>query len=472
MPGRRILLLCCSLVAIGLAGPSAPIAAALPNPPNIVFVLTDDQRYDELTYMPTLQAELADKGIQFTNAFVSDPLCCPSRSTILTGRYSHSTGVYENLAPNGGFEGFGSQDQSTIATWLHAAGYETAMVGKYLNGYDDPSYIPPGWDAWHVFARGGADDSGKRAYYGYSLSDQGVLTSYPKTTSPPYNYSTEVLAEDALDFVREASPDQPIFLYFSPRAPHKPALPYPGDARALRAAPKLRPPNYNEADVTDKPAYIRSIEPWTQSRKRSNDAFYHDQLEALLDVDRAVGRILQALEETGRLSNTLFVFTSDNGEAIGENRWRGKTVPYEASIRVPLVVRFDPLTLGHASTDASLIVNTDFAPTFAQTAGVDAPGVDGMSFLPLLVHGATSWRSDFLVEHLNGDGTVPTYCGVRTEDSMYLEYQTGETEFYDLKRDPWELQNEAGNPAQQETIQALRERLLQLCSPPPPGFTP
>src|SRR6266540_383006 len=113
MPVRRILLLCCSLVAIGLAGPPAPIATALPNPPNIVFVLTDDQRYDELTYMPTLQAELVGKGIQFTNAFVSDPLCCPSRSTILTGRYSHSTGVYENLAPNGGFEGFGSQDQST-----------------------------------------------------------------------------------------------------------------------------------------------------------------------------------------------------------------------------------------------------------------------------------------------------------------------------------------------------------------------
>jgi N-acetylglucosamine-6-sulfatase len=170
----------------------------------------------------------------------------------------------------------------------------------------------------------------------------------------------------------------------------------------------------------------------------------------------------------------MLVFMSDNGILLGEHHWFGKKVPYEESIRVPMIVRYDPVTGGTASTDPHLVLNVDLAPTFAGAADVSAPGVEGKSLLPLLDGSATSWRSDFLIEHRDPTNhvEVPTYCGVRTEHDVYVEYSTGEEELYDLDADPYELQNLAGDASEAALQASLHQRMLELCSPPPPGFTP
>jgi arylsulfatase A-like enzyme len=169
----------------------------------------------------------------------------------------------------------------------------------------------------------------------------------------------------------------------------------------------------------------------------------------------------------------MIVFASDNGIGFGENRWVDKKVPYESSIRVPTVVRYDPITQQTARTDNHFLLNVDFAPTFAALAGVSAPGAEGANFLPLLGGNSSGWRTDFLIEHANAKtGPVPAYCGVRNQQYLYVKYQTGEQELYDLQNDPYELQNQASNPAYSSVRSTLYARMVQLCTPPPPGFTP
>jgi N-acetylglucosamine-6-sulfatase len=443
--------------------------------PNIVLILTDDQRFDELAHMPTVQSTLVDKGVTFHNGFVVNSLCCPSRSTILTGEYSHSTGVYKNSPPNGGFETFtqSGDDRSTIATWLHDAGYRTALIGKYLNGYtpDQASYVPPGWSAWDALTLEnlGGDGEGSQGYFDYSLSVDGTLETHG---TAPSDYSTDVLASDATEFIRSTPTGQPLFLFFAPRAPHAPATPRPGDARACSDLAPNRPPNYNEANVSDKPSYIASLPTWTSALADREDAFWQRQCQSLYAVDDAVGSIVSALSTTGRLNDTLILFASDNGLAFGEHRWKAKEVPYEESIRVPIVARFDRLTHKTPSVSNDFVLNLDFAPTFAAAAAVEAPGAEGMSFLPLLDGTASTWRKDFLVEFADGPALVPGFCAVRNTRYLYVEYSTGEQELYDLQRDPYELANKASASAYQGVRQTLYARMLKLCSPPPPGFTP
>ena len=190
-----------------------------------------------------------------------------------------------------------------------------------------------------------------------------------------------------------------------------------------------------------------------------------------------MGRILDALRTTGRLSNTLIVYASDNGVEFGEHRLTNKEDPYEASIRVPIVVRFDPLTRGRATVNDDLVLNLDFAPTFAAAAGVKAPNADGRSLLPLLRGSGASWRTAFLVEHWgeqlpNQPPVPPAYCAVRTTRYIYIEYSTGEQELYDLSADPHELFNRASVAADAPIVSRLHAALVKLCSPPPPGMTP
>ena len=340
-------------------------------PPSIVLILTDDQRSDTMWAMPTVRGELAGKGIMFENGYVSNPLCCPSRASILTGQYSHSTGVYTNQGrqPFGGFQAF--DDRSTIATWLQEAGYRTAMLGKYLNGYEEP-YVPPGWDHWFATYVNGA-------FYRYRVTDDGLIKRYG---SGRHDYGTDVLAGEAVRFIGSTPADTPLFLYFAPHAPHEPAIAAPGDRHTFSDLSRWRPPSFDEADVSDKPAYIRNQLLDAGSRAEI-DAFRRRQYRSLLAVDRAVSDIIQALEESGRLANTLIVFTSDNGMVWGEHRWGTKLVPYEESIRVPYVVRYDA-GIPSARTDERLVVNIDLAPTFAALAGIPAPGAEGESLLPLL----------------------------------------------------------------------------------------
>jgi N-acetylglucosamine-6-sulfatase len=434
--------------------------------PDLVLILTDDQRWDTLWAMPQVQSLLVQHGVTFTNAFVVNSLCCPSRASILTGRYSHSTGVYGNSGTYGGFHSF--KDRWTIATRLQRAGYRTALFGKYLNEYDS-LYVPPGWSRWAAFTN--APSGG--AYYDYDLNVGGTRVHFGHA---PTDYSTDVLASYADSFIRGTRPDQPLFLYLSLKAPHVPTTPAPKYDGAFDGLEPYRPPNYNESDVSDKPRWVRHLQLWTPEREKSIDELREDQYETLLSVDDAVQTIVAALTDTGRLSNTMIVFMSDNGWSLGEHRWGNKKVAYEESIRVPMIVRYDPLT-GTPRTDDHQVLNIDLAPTFGDVSGLNFAG-DGVSLLPVIASpDPGAWRTDFLIEHLS-DGlqvddspiNVPTYCAVRSEGFVYVVYETGEEELYDLTLDPFELQNVATDPGYASVLQTMRDRNAVLCDPPPPGW--
>jgi N-acetylglucosamine-6-sulfatase len=433
--------------------------------PNIVLILTDDMTTAELADMPNVRSLIGSRGTTFSHGYVLNPLCCPSRATILTGRTSGQTGVWDNAPPDGGFQTFTAlqDDRSDLPVWLHDAGYHTGIVGKYLNGYtsDDTSYVAEGWDEWHVLAlgTGGADAEGNGGYYDYTTSDDGRSTT---RGAAERDYSTTVLGNDAVRFVDSAPTSKPLFLLFAPRAPHRPATPEAKYAAApcpTSTAP--RDPSYNEANVSDKPAYIRAR---PRVGRRDIDDLAARRCRTLLSVDDQVARIMRALKRTGRLQNTLVVFMSDNGYELRQHRWNGKTVPYEESLSVPIVARWDG-RVPAGVTDARLVTNQEIAETFADAARTSAPGAGGLDFLK------PARRKDFLVEHQGNGGTVPAYCGVHTSRYAYVLYDTGEEELYDLARDPWEVRNAAYDPRYASTRSRLRARALQLCVPRPPGWT-
>ncbi|MDQ3670039.1 MAG: sulfatase-like hydrolase/transferase [Actinomycetota bacterium] len=431
-----------------------PSAAAQAPRPNIILVFTDDQRADTLWAMPNVQNALVDRGVSFSNAFVVNPVCCPSRVSTLTGGYSHSTGIYRNSPPYGGFRAF--DDSSTIATWLKGAGYRTGYVGKYMNGYRGTPYVPPGWDHWV------ANES---SYFGYTLNINGTLWSFG---SNPQDYSTDVFAAEAVSFV-EQTPG-PFFLMFSPFAPHSPGTPAARHANAFADLAPWRPPSYDEEDIADKPEWMSVIPRIPDETKTALDNLRRDQLRSLLAVDEAVGNIVAALERTGRLENTMIVFTSDNGLLWGEHRLVNfKIVPWEESIRVPLVIRYDAL-IAQPGRESRMALNIDFAPTFAALAGASRPPTDGQSLVPLLSSTPTSWRSDFLIENVRHRAIwpSPTYCAVRSARYLYASYETGDEELYDLRADPYQMNNAAADPGYATILAARRARLEELCSPPPP----
>jgi N-acetylglucosamine-6-sulfatase len=425
--------------------------------PNIVLILTDDQRWDTLWAMPIVQAELAARGMRFTNFFYANPLCCPSRASILTGTYSHTNGVYSNA----GYEQFLTLEGSTVATWLHAAGYHTGLVGKYLNGYssEDASHIPAGWDRWVAFT--------SPEYYDYQLSVDGTEVDFG---SGGADYSTDVLRDYARQFIQDAPAGKPVFLYFAPKAPHGPATPAPRHAGIFDSYSPPRPPSYNEGDVSDKPQWVQLFKKLGQTGQLDLDEFARDQLESLRAVDEAVGAVLEALDGAGR-TNTMVVFASDNGLMWGEHRIKqDKNVPYDESIRGPLVVRWDGV-VPPGTTDDHLVQNVDLAQTWAAAAGVPAPGAEGRSLIALL-RGSTPkfWRADVVSEHGGEDSRVaPPWCLVRTATAKYVRYPySGEEELYDLAVDPFETTNQVFNPAYAAVLSALRSRFATLCSPEPP----
>jgi arylsulfatase A-like enzyme len=301
------------------------------------------------------------------------------------------------------------------------------------------------------------------------MSIDGAPASYGSTNA---DYSTDVLASDATNFIKSTPSNKPLFLFFAPRAPHAPATVGPGNANTCPNLAPNRPPNYNEPVVVDKPAYIQNIPLWSDGLAARQDAFWLRQCQSLVSVDQAVGNIVSALSQAKRLSNTLILFASDNGLAFGEHRWQGKIVPYEESIRIPIIVRYDPLIRQGGATNNDFVLNLDFAPTFAAAAGVNAPGAEGKSFLPLLDGSATSWRNDFLIEFADGPARVPGFCAVRNAQYLYAKYSTGEEELYPLHSDPYETLNRAYKPAYAAARAEMYKRMLQLCSPPPPGYTP
>ncbi len=470
------------------SGESMPAEAiTLPQgstPPSIVLILTDDQPADTIDRMPILQAELVGKGVDFTSAIASNPLCCPSRASIQRGQYSHTTGLYDNGPPNGGYDSFRDFGliRSTIATWLDSAGYRTGFLGKFMNRYAIQDE-PVGWDYWRGTTAG---------YFGYRVNEDGVVRTVGTAEA---DYHTKVLAGYADTFIRSTDPDTPLFLQVDPYAPHHPYTPegrYANDARCATAT-NTDSPAYNEADVSDKPTYIRTRNTVGTQAGIDNP---RAQCRTLLSVDDLLGTVLDALGDTGRLGSTMIIYTADNGHMNGEHRWGTKWVPYEGSIRVPLVVRYDPMTGGGGRVDGHLVANIDIAPTLVDFAGISVtPGCptpffggvctglfDGRSFLPILDGTITSWRQDVLIEQKSDASAsffVPPYCGVRSATHKFVRYTTGEEELYDLVNDPWELVNMLGDGAVTPQDQALRDQMFArlfgsggLCSPPPPTYAP
>jgi arylsulfatase A-like enzyme len=427
--------------------------------PNVFVIMTDDQRWDTLDTMPVVSDEIAANGTLFRQAFVVNADCCPSRVSFLTGRYSHSTGVWGNAPPYGGFPAFTGDDE-TIATWLDAAGYRTALVGKYLNSYllDDASYVPPGWDRWFTLVD-------PKTYLDYDLSVDGSVVHQG---TEPKDYSTGVLGTEAVDIISSTPASEPLFLWFAPFAPHKPADPANRDADAFSDLSPWRPGSFNERQIQDKPSYVSSRPLLSSDEVSALDALRQDQLRTLLAADRAVASILQALDDTGRLGDTMIVFTSDNGFLWGEHRLTGKLAPYEESIRVPFVVRWDRLA-DPRSTDAHLVTNLDLAPTVAAVTGATAAPNEGLNLAPLLSNTQPAWRSVLAIERPASRAKVPGYCAVRTRSKLFVHYATGEEELYGLTNDPLQRANLADVPGREAALDRLREQARVLCSPLPPG---
>jgi N-acetylglucosamine-6-sulfatase len=452
-------------LALALAATGCVSVAALESPsqPNIVVILTDDMRADELEHMPKTQSLIVDQGLSFSNAFVTTSQCCPSRASILRGQYVHNHDVLSGIPPDGGFERFKElgHEESTVATWLDDAGYNTVLLGKYLNGYNDKygAHVPQGWDEW--YARLSAE------YYRYNLSENGTRVSYG---SRPADYLTDVETQKATDFIsRSADSPEPLFMYLAPNAPHSPYQAAPRHENLFAEEKAPRPPSYDEADVGDKPALVSDLASFDARQQTNLDQTYRQRLQMLQAVDDMVEGVVNELEATGRLENTYIFFTSDNGFLLGEHRVvEKKGLPYEESIRVPLAVRGPGIPAG--STTDRIGLNTDLAPTFADLAKVTPPDfVDGRSLRPLFASDPFSWRTAFLEEFFMGK---KGYKAVRTtEDKKYVEYsRTGEREFYDLATDPYELENryQTADVASLESLQwrlsalALRSRLSVL----------
>jgi arylsulfatase A-like enzyme len=437
--------------------------------PNIVFIMTDDQDVGTMRYMPRVQELLADQGVTFENSFVTSPICAPSNATALTGQYNFHHGILNNLYPTGGALKFmEAGEQSTLATWLDDAGYHTGRVGKYLVQYpQDTTYVPPGWDEWYQ------SYDGFSSFFGYRMNENGTVVQYGTDEE---DYITDVFTGHAVDFIdrAEANDAQPFFLALTTTTPHSgsapngPPTPAPRHVGMFAGATAPRTPSFNEADVSDKPPPIRNFPLLSEAQIAAIDSEYQARLEALQSLDEGIGRIIDTLAARGELENTYIVFTSDNGYHLGQHRFlNGKFQVYEEDIRVPLIIRGPGVEAG--ATRGQMAVNIDLAPTMARWAGATADRVmDGQSLTPLLGQGGETqnWRTDFLVElyrHLPPAQNGDVIKALRTEHETYVEYRSGPRELYDLRTDPYQLQNlyATADPAH---IADLSRRLAELAA--------
>lgn len=456
-------------------------------PPNIVFILADDLNKEVFSHAGRVNSLITRHGTRFNNHFVSLSLCCPSRMAILRGQYAHNTGVFTNTSPDGGFGRVYADglEKSTAATWLQAAGYRTALIGKYLNDYPNEAsginYIPPGWTHW-------ISPNGGNAYtqYNYSLNENGKTVSYGSTDA---DYLDDVLSSKAATFIRETTshyPNQPFFLYLAIYVPHGPAPPPSRYANDFPGIKTPRPASFNEADISDKPEWLQAMPLLKNAQIAKMDTLYRKRVQSIQVAGDVVQNLVNTLQAVGELNNTYIFFTSDNGFHQGQHRLHsGKNTAFEQDIKVPLVVRGPGVPVGAVVND--ITANVDLASTFAQIASVTPPSfVDGRSLFPFLT-GTTpkAWRQALLLEHggpsitpssANGllepqdpydiqatdIGGAPVFAGLRTKDHAigvrgplnYIEYDTGERELYDLSADPHQLKN-----AYSVTNQAVKTKL-------------
>lgn len=451
----------CAGVAIGAtghshSGPAARVTrAARPGPaPNVVFVLTDDLAWNLVRFMPHVRAMERD-GVTFRRYFVTDSLCCPSRASIFTGRLPHDTGVFSNSEPDGGFRKFNAkgEEQDTFATALQSAGYHTAMMGKYLNGYVptrriDPTGVPyeaPGWSEWDVAGHGYPE-------FGYKLATDGRVQFFGHRRR---DYLTNVLARRGVRFIRRsARAGQPFMLELATFAPHRPYTPAPQDRHKFHGLRAPRDPSFDRPN-TAAPSWLALHPPLTGRQIAKLDRGFRKRAQSVQAVDRMIGRVENALKAAGVAGNTYVVFSSDNGLHMGQHRLTaGKLTAFDSDIHVPLVV-MGPGVPASRSVD-QVAENVDLAPTFAELARTRmqvAP--DGRSLVPLLQgRPVRHWRDAVLVEHRGpvngpgdpdrpegGSGNPTSYEALRLPDALYVEYMDGEREYYDLRHDPYERHN-------------------------------
>ncbi|HZT28899.1 MAG TPA: sulfatase [Bryobacteraceae bacterium] len=486
--------------------------------PDIIVVMLDDLDAGTLDaalqmgFLPNIQTYVINHSVQFEQSFTSNSLCCPSRSTFLTGLYTHNHGVKSNSPPEGSAMAF--HDQNTLPVWLQAAGYHTGYVGKYLNGYgsvdinhdgvediNDQTYIPPGWNDWH-----GLVDPSTYRVYNYTINDNGTLHTYGTAANA---YQTTQLQVRANTFVTDslANSAEPFFLAVMPLAPHLEYIPGVTQMNTFQDLWKLtiRPApadtgkpdtvlpqggSFNEADVSDKPTWIQQRPLMTDVDITNATQQYNSRLKAMIAVDRLVGQLVNTLASAGAYQRTIFILTADNGFLEGQHRVLGKIVPYEDSVRVPLYISM-PAALSSRVATQAIALNNDLAPTIIDLAG-GQPGapVDGTSLLPVLKNPNLPWRLRFLVEHYDDTASAahasirlpdvdatenvfafPTYSAIRTAANaplvpqmIFVQHQDPQLqqEFYDLSLDPWQMDNGAADPANAGNIQTLQGWLNQL----------
>jgi arylsulfatase A-like enzyme len=443
---RTVLAVACLLVGWAAFRSIAPeVAAAQTQPrPNILIFVTDDQRATNTMWvMPRTRRYFQRGGVRFPNAFATTPLCCPSRATIFTGRYAHNTGVRDNKRAH-------RLDTTTMfPRLLRRAGYRTALVGKFLNSWG-LARRPPHFDRWA---------SGGHPYVDPRFNVNGAVRTVD-------GYSTTLVGRFARRFLRgfEADDAAPWFLYMALKAPHHPWLP--------AARHRSRPvgswpgnPAVFESDRTDKPAFVRRV-----SRSLAVGRIVRQgQLRLLMSVDDEVGRVFATLRRLGETRRTLAIFTSDNGflwadhgVGGGPDSGAGKRVPYTASVQIPFFLRW-PGHVAAGRRQRRIIGTVDIAPTVLHAAGVATdpknPPLDGRSLL------SGEKRARIVLEYWRGRA-VPTWASLRTRRYQYIEYYRDSgrrffREYYDLKRDPWQLRNllRDGRPGNNPRLGLLSRRL-------------
>jgi N-acetylglucosamine-6-sulfatase len=456
--------------------------------PNIIVIMADDQEdTGSVAYMPKALSLIAEEGVTFKNSLVNLPLCAPSRASFLTGQAAHNHGIRANSPlDQGGWEGFKSKEENSLPVWLKAAGYKTALIGKYLNRYGQQSaygawlawlgswinvdfkgntvgnprdWVPPGWDLWYAF-------TGTRVrYYDYWINENGKILSFDHRQS---DYSTDVLAERVVRFINdEAASQAPFFMYITPKAAHAQgarAIPSPKYERAFNDVHLPENPAFNERDLRRKALKAPNVGLKT---KADLELSYRAELQSLQSVDDLVADVVDALRNTNKLDNTVLIYTSDNGFLFGDHHPIGKTAAYEGSIKVPLLMRGPGIP--ERETRDQLVNNLDLTATILDLAGAK-PGIplDGKSLKPLFADAKAPWRSAILIESpvTRFERAANRYAGVRTTTKKYVKYDGGFEELFDLAADPHELRNKAQDPAYASDLATLRgiENTLKSCA--------
>jgi arylsulfatase A-like enzyme len=493
------------------AVPAAAARASASARPNVIVVMADDMRTDDLRFMPSVRHLLVDRGLTFRNSFSPYPLCCPARASFLTGEYAHNHKVFSHVAP-WGFRAF--DDHATLATALHASGYRTAFIGKYLNGYGAerslvtgrPSfrYVPAGWTDWYgAVQRPGGSPYKSGGTYNYMHTIFNINGHIDDTHDG--QYQTDVLGRFSRSLVTKYSrSSQPFFMWFSAVAPHFGGPREKGDPNHVRgpgghhvriptpARPKWVRGRFDrqiprasglpvgggpsEADISDKPRPMRFLKELTRGERLGVRDLTRQRAEALYVLDQQVSRLVKTLRATGELDNTVIAFTSDNGYFLGEHRrLQGKINPQEPSLRVPLVIagpgiphgqRFDPATTpGLSATVAELAGATGAMPYdedgISLVRSIDA---DQGWTVPVVTEGRENSKAfpDNPMLRASGFHDPRNTIGVRTARWKFVEYSNGDSELYDLDADPNELQNLTADPAYADVRAELHEVWLQF----------